>query len=212
MRYSEILLEAGGMPFRSFSMLYHVGSLNAADKGNDSYEGAGLSVSLHPEEWMEIARISGPVWQATRSGNKFLDFYRLNKRQKAAIINWGLAEGYLAQTAQWRVDYYDDDYEENRFLLFDNEEEAQQEAEEYDTVPKEIKNATDGTAKLMQRTKQGRVSPGMGFELLCPVYADDVLTIDGVWWNERLDPEVLSAPRGVIVPSQIPHWRFLPRT
>lgn len=212
MRYSQILLEAAGMPFRSFPVLYHVGSLNAADKGNDSYEGAGLSVSLHPEEWMEIAQLSGPVWQAIRPGNKFLDFYRLTKRQKATIIAWGQSEGYLEQKAQWRVDYYDEEYEEKRFFVFDNEQEAQEEAQEYGTVPKEIKGATDSTAKLIQRTKQGRVSPGMGFELLCPVYVEDVLNIDGVWWNERLEPEALSAPRGVIVPSQIDHWRFALRS
>jgi hypothetical protein len=30
--------------------------------------------------------------------------------------------------------------------------------------------------------------------------------LDGVWWNERLDPDALSAPRGVLLPHALGRW------
>jgi hypothetical protein len=31
---------------------------------------------------------------------------------------------------------------------------------------------------------------------------------DGAWWEEILDPSILSAPRGVIFPSMLKHWQW----
>jgi hypothetical protein len=209
MRFYEMTTPA--FPLRSFRQVFHIGSMDAAQKGADSLEGAGLSISLHPQEWSEIARLSGPLWQGTRAGNQFLDVHRLRKAQRTAITQWGLANGYLIKQAVWRVSYFDDEYEEKRFFLFTDRAEAEAEAEEYGVRPTLVKDATDGAAKLWQRARH-RPDPVMGFDLLCPIYAEDVLRVDGVWWADRLSPDTLSAPRGVIVPSQVRHWQFIRRT
>jgi hypothetical protein len=45
------------------------------------------------------------------------------------------------------------------------------------------------------------------FDLVLNLYAEAELPdVDGVWWNERLDPDRHQAPRGVILPSRIARW------
>lgn len=45
----------GGLPVKTLKGLYHVGTLDASKK-RDGYEGAGLSVSTHPDAWKRIAK------------------------------------------------------------------------------------------------------------------------------------------------------------
>ena len=207
MRLHEIAVRP--MPTRSFAKLFHVGTMNAADKRRGSYEGAGLSVSLHPHEWMEIARIGGAIWQGVRPGNRFLEFYRLSKPHKATIGDWAVTHGLALRTTVWRVFFYDEEAEERRFFDFTDKNEAQEEADNTDDASiKEIPGSLMGTPAMHHRMMQDRPDLADSVEHAAIAYAEDVLKIDGVWFNERLDPESLSAPRGVIVPSMIPHWRF----
>jgi hypothetical protein len=216
MRYVELREASVAVPTRSFPKLFHVGTLNIADKQRGSYEGAGLSVSLHPEEWMQIARIGGPIWKCVRPGNRFIDFYRLRKAHKTMIADWAIEHGWATRTSLWRVYFFDVDMEERRYFEFTDPDEAQQEADDLETqgqqpqppTIKEVKGGLMGTPtlydRMMQRTSE---SVGVG-DFVAIVYAEDVLKIDGVWFNERLDPYALSAPRGVIVPSMVSQWRF----
>ncbi|MFZ3481778.1 hypothetical protein [Sphingomonas sp. 3-13AW] len=57
---------------------------------------------------------------------------------------------------------------------------------------------------------QDRPSAGTAevLDLLLPIYADEVLRLDGVWWNERLDPSWYSAPRGVIPSHSVGTWKI----
>lgn len=65
-------------PLISFTKLYHVGTLNPENKGSDSHEGSGLSVSVHPNEWTRIAKLGGgDLYSLSKSGNQFLDFHRM---------------------------------------------------------------------------------------------------------------------------------------
>ena len=58
--------DAAGFAFKSFAKLWHVGSMNPRIKRPGSYEGAGLSVSVHPEDWQQIAEIGGDLWELTK--------------------------------------------------------------------------------------------------------------------------------------------------
>lgn len=62
---------------------------------------------------------------------------------------------------------------------------------------------------LFSRCKQtsGEILDDVALDLIASVYAEDVLRIDGVWWNDTYDPQLLSAPRGVIVPSMVHTWQ-----
>lgn len=206
MRISEVTQRP--MPTRSFAQLFHVGTLNLTDKGTDSHEGSGLSVSLHPEEWMDIAEIGGDIWRATKAGNRFLNFHRLSKTHRQIIHAWGEAHGYVTRQSLWRVNFYDEELEQENHVIFDNEEDAWEEADEMGTEPIEVRNSFVGTTKLWQRSRHSRAYPGFEFDLLCPIYAEDELNIDGVWWQDILDVARLSAPRGVIVPSKVASWTF----
>lgn len=85
------------LPLRFVDTLYHVGSLDPAKKGEMSWEGMGLSVSLHPAAWMKIGRglVQGDVWQLDKFGGAFLDIRSLDATEKAAFTEWGRNEGYL---------------------------------------------------------------------------------------------------------------------
>ena len=212
MRLHEI---AQPFPTRSFPKLFHVGTLKIADKRRGSYEGAGLSVSLHPRTWMQIARIAGTVWQCTRAGNRFLNFYRMTKAQKALIGDWAIQQGLAQRMTVWRVYFWDEEAEEKRYFDFIDQKEAQNEfddlkhgqGDETATI-KRIPGSLMGTSAMHQRMMQDRPDPADAVEHAAIAYAEDVLKIDGVWFNERLDPDSLSAPRGVIVPSMVRHWQF----
>jgi hypothetical protein len=198
------------LPTRSFAKLFHVGTLKISDKRRGSYEGAGLSVSLHPEEWMQIARIAGTVWQCTRAGNRFLNFYRLTKVQKVLIGDWAVKHRLAQRTTMWRVSFWDEEAEEKRYFDFTDQNEAQEEADNTDGATiKKLPGALIGTPAMHQRMMQDRPDPADALEHAAIAYAEDALKIDGVWFNERLDPGSLSAPRGVIVPSMIGHWQFV---
>jgi GNAT superfamily N-acetyltransferase len=96
--------ETGGaaLPTRQFDQLFHVGSMRAKAKSNMSYEGAGLSVSLHPTIWRRIAKgwVGGDLWRLTRAGNRFLDATALSREQHQQLNTWGQQNGYLAY-ADW---------------------------------------------------------------------------------------------------------------
>ena len=65
---------------------------------------------------------------------------------------------------------------------------------------------TLGTELLAKRTgfKKLEANP-YAFDLLIAVWAEQhEPDLHGVWWNETLDEEALSAPRGGIFPSAIP--------
>lgn len=214
MRYFDLMEAASSFPTKRFAELFHVGTLNAAHKRIGSYEGAGLSVSLHPEEWREIAELEGAVWRCQRAGNRFLDYVRLSKAQWAVIGDWAVAQGLATRNTIWRVDYHDEEAGEDRFYRFTDRKQATEEAEHLNASrPKAIRGQLVATSALLQRMKQGEHIDSSHVaktnDLLAIAYAEDVMQIDGVWWNERLS--YLSAPRGVIVPSMIPKWQLSPQ-
>jgi len=214
---SDWFKKAAGFAFKSFPKLWHVGTMKAKHKGEGSLEGAGLSVSIHPEEWKDIAEIGGPTWELTKPGNKFLNFHRLSKPQREQIVQWGIKNGYVTEmSVVWRLEYYDSEADEERYMEYPTKEEAEAElgsgyGDNEKVVPvksKSGKRSISGTDKLKQRTKNPRADDTVvAFDLLVTVYAEDELDCDGVWWQDTFDPASLSAPRGVIFASRLPSWK-----
>jgi ADP-ribose pyrophosphatase YjhB (NUDIX family) len=212
--------KAAGFAFRSFKKLWHVGSMNPNDKRDDSYEGAGLSVSVNPDEWQQIARIGGDLWELTKAGNRFVNFHRITAGQKKAILQWGIQNGLAESAELWRYSYTTEseygDEPEQRYGLYDSEAKAREQLGGYSEGPEGYDPAVEGvekveggvkaTAKLSQRTHRNNIDPSEVYDLVVTVYAEDMLDCDGVWWADTLDPASLSAPRGVIFPSKLSGW------
>lgn len=196
-------------PTVSFEELYHVGTMDAADKRSGSLEGAGLSVSRHPFSWMEIARgqVNGEVWKLTKSGNQFLHFHKLNPEQRQVLTNWGIQHRFVEGGESFVLTYYDEDFEEDRELEFDNQEEAAEEAVYLGADPARIthvRGVLKPTLKLLSVTNKGT---GDTLQLLSTIYVEAMLPFDGVWWADEFDPDRLSAPRGVIARNKVAEWK-----
>lgn len=99
------------LPTRTFRRLYHVGSMDIAQKRRGSMEGAGLSVSVNPDEWRRIGRgiVSGELWEGTRADNRFLNSHRMNRTHRQMIADWGVQNGYVVSASVWRVTWHDDE-------------------------------------------------------------------------------------------------------
>lgn len=204
------VMATGGFPMRSFKKLWHVGTMNARNKRPGSYEGAGLSVSLHPEDWKNIADIGGQTWELTKPGNRFVNYHRLSKQQRAQVSKWGIEHGYAVRSSVFKVEFFDEEINEERHFLFTSLEEAEAEQQDWPdaTLTPMPRGSVIGTKKLMQRTHNPQADdPIITPDLLAVVYVEDELGADGVWWSDTYDPAGLSAPRGVIFPSKLNSWK-----
>lgn len=194
------------VPTKSFKQLYHVGSLDVSKKREGSYEGAGLSVSTHPDAWKKIAKgfVTGETYTLQKNGNKFLNANNLTKSAKNTIQQWAVKSGLLEPSIVYRVSYYDDELESDVYSDYNSYEEAKLEADDESDI-KKISSSYKPTEKLKTLTKNPKMTPTGVFDYVLPLYAEE-LGYDGVWWEDILDIGKFSAPRGVIVPSKISSW------
>ena len=65
-----------------------------------SQEGGELSVSEHPDEWAEIARLGDEVWQLRKAGARFL---RVPGHKLPRATAWAVRHGYVEPAMVWRV-------------------------------------------------------------------------------------------------------------
>src|ERR1035437_5846651 len=96
--------------------VYHVGTFNLKDKRKNSYEGNGVSISLCPKEWGQIARLTGETWKLFKEEGSFLDALSLNEKQEEEIKNWGAKEKLVKKRKIFKV--YVQHEEETKFFLF----------------------------------------------------------------------------------------------
>lgn len=197
---------------RTLEPLVHVGTLRAQDKGvrGASHEGSGLSVSQCPEAWVRIARLGGvPWWRLERPGHAFLDAHALTRVQRRTIAAWGVARGWVAWRKLWRLRWYDEELDSTVHSLHDSEAAAREEA--FDDEGADIAQVRTLVAQPALAIRMGQaVTPGQAEALLHAVYAEDVLALDGVFWDDVLDVGALSAPRAVIFRSRLSGWRITP--
>jgi hypothetical protein len=191
----------------------HVGAMNREQKADGSQEGAGLSVSLHPVAWMQIWSLGDSGFILEGPG-RFIDAMNITAEGKSEIIDWGLDHGLLEETVVYTVRYHDDELERAVEFEMPTLEAAEAEAEEYFDATIEPRQSTMATARLAElsghdpRLRGPQYIPtDFQFDLVLNLYAEaECPDIDGVWWNERLDPDRHEAPRGVILPSRIGRW------
>lgn len=197
--------------FKSFKTLYHLGSMNPANKGiqGSSLEGKGLSVSECPDAWRQIARLGGlPCWTLRRPGNQFLDYHKLSAPQWASVTAWGEAQGLVVPATLWVLTYEDDELGGEVEQVFASLEAANAEVESEDEGLTSRPGFL-GTESLSAR--MGRdVPPSLTLDFLALAYAEDQLDIDGVYWADKLDPGAYSAPRAVIFPCKLQSWSISP--
>jgi hypothetical protein len=203
------------MQTKNFSVLYHIGTLNIEEKykvHSQSQEGHGLSVSQCPDAWRSIARLGGnPLWRLTRDGNTFLDYHYLSDEEQQVIQNWGLESGWVALKKVWVASYYDDEAECARFFYVDSKEDALNELgceseEDFDEGQSVEEKTVPGTTQRLNDYIGFKVDDVEVPDMLALAYADHVLHLDGVFWDDYLDPVGLSAPRAVIFPEKLVAW------
>lgn len=194
-------------PLRTIKRAYHVGTLNPSDKRRGSQEGAGLSISQHPDAWREIARgqVHGHDWIVRSAvGGKFLDIHRLSDTHQAIIRAWAIDNGLATPAPLFEVSYFDDELDDDVKFTVINREDAEAEAEEVDGEIAEI----DGllATKALQTYSHGPCEPAMVKDMIATAFADRALDLNGCWWSDILDPIRLSAPRGVIFERRLSAW------
>lgn len=201
-------------PLFTIDSVFHVGSLDPADKGRhtQSLEGSGLSVSVHPDEWAMIARLGGnPTWTVRRcdlAPIRFLDAHRAEQDVCDEIVAWATLAGLIEPTVAWSVTWDDPDDGPSQ-MLCDTEADALLEADPDFYDDRTVSRVDDWACTDTMRARLDHFCPigfGVTFATLC--WAEDVAGTDGVWWNDRYDPAALSCPRGVIHRSRLDQFDF----
>jgi len=202
-------LQCSKMPTQVIEQVFHIGTLDPGQKGEFSWEGHGLSISLDPEAWEKIAKLGGfPWWRLQKTGGSFLDYHRLSSFHRGRATRWGLREGYCVEKTGYEFSYYDDELEDDMRFTYTDRDEALVEAEgvgadEESVLLTTILVATDKLRKELHL----KVDINCFDQLFC-LWAERFTSFDGVWWDDQYG--FMSAPRGVIFPSRLANWeRFM---
>lgn len=206
------------LPTFNFVSVYHVGSLNIADKGiqfPSSLEGSCLSVSHCPASWQKIAKLGGnPWWELSADSILMLDALRLKKSGKDVIAQAGVEDGLLRRQVVYCAPHLDEDGSVCGYSSHLTMDEAIAEVQStfFDETASDLKKkvkqkeaflATDLLAKW-----SGWKHTADAFDIYLPFFVEKYApTLMGVWWTEALDTHSLSAPRGAVLPSKIKQLR-----
>lgn len=222
-------LDPANAPRRRLRTVYHVGTLDPQDKGvrGESYEGTGLSVSRDPEAWVQIAKLGGlPWWKAAVAELRFVDMHALRRKHEAAIAQWGIEHGWVEPAPVYALFTYDDELEAEQCMEFASYDQAVREVlwEEDTQSPEAVKQALEDLgARVEQRLgwrPTAALRQAMGhdptrLDEASTTLWDDVAVLwaqahgwDGAWWEETLDPDNYSAPRGVIFKESVSKVAF----
>lgn len=203
---------------KKIETLYHVGTMDIADKSSFSLEGNGLSVSICPNEWMKIARMtSSTIWSLYKRNVQMLDYYSLTENEFKIATAWGIDKGYLEECIIFKSIRFDDEMDCELESVFETFEEACEEScfenkynsyeeylsvkeNEYSKVEKEI--GYKPTSKLKE-ISMVNVDISNSQEINLLMFLEENTELDGVYWDEILDIYKYSAPRGVIFNSKI---------
>ena len=149
------------LPTINISELYHIGSMDITLKSSHSYEGSGLSVSIHPTEWQKIYKMSSDeIYKLSKDNGVFLDYLKLSDNDITQIIEWGINDKLVEKTNIYRFWYIDED--QDMYTDFDDEDRANAEIEDdederVETIPDKLK-ATPKLEKLtLQKTGRAHV-------------------------------------------------------
>lgn len=202
--------------------VFHIGTLDPNMKfkthNATSLEGNGLSVSVDPDAWRSIARLSEhPTWSMTcRPAACFVDIHALTEAHWTNVLGWATDNGLVSPTEAIEVSWYDSEADQRVFTLFDatkprEAERAQAEYEDLVDSESEMKTSFSWMATPEMNERIGfKVDLGLVKDLALTMYCEDVLFdregVHGVWWEDDLNPGAYSAPRGVIHARALPRW------
>lgn len=189
--------------------LIHIGTLDPAHKGQRgaSYEGAGLSVSDHPDQWRRIAQLGGlPWWRLERPGGTFIDRHALTDAQWEDIIRWGEAHGLVARTAVVFAEIEDDEI--GTYVQAYATRGALEDEFDGDLTGAVWWEGEQIVATPELEAAVGQSVAGDARDVLLTVYAERTQQVDGIWWEDAPGP--YSAPRGVILPGRLGGWEITP--
>lgn len=190
--------------------VFHVGTLEAAHRTQRfSMEGDTLSVSEVPEDWQHIAKLTGPTWELYRPQGRFFDMH--DEKARALLDAELLAAGLVCNAQAYRLAWFDDEANAELSTLFRTREQALAESEEDEpnVTLVDVLSATPALREaypLLSHDDFACVRDIAATVLArgqsSPLLAD----VDGLWWDEDLDPDRLSAPRGCIFPHRLALW------
>lgn len=198
-----------GFPIIHLTGLAHVGTMDISKKNRGNLDGSGLPITTEPEAWRIIADLKGDSkFRLIKNNNEFLDYYALSNEQKEEIISWGIKEGFIENNIIYRFDFYNDTMDSEVCVYGTDKNKLFTEAQVYGIENiSELKtlNGFTSTSKMDTRVMSHGTTV-MDIQLLSTIYVEDVLKIDGVWWDDEIDICNNYAPRGVIFNSKIQEW------
>jgi hypothetical protein len=194
-----------GLKCKTFNHLTHVGFLNNQKKSN-SMEGPFLSVSECPAAWRSIAKLGGITeYLISRKDRKPISLIQYTPKSSA----WKQLKATAIQ-AQWVTETY----------WYWTPITTDEEGEIYCTWRKTYEEPEDDSLGKPQRKKvflpntalqefwdQDRtpteITPWHTWEILLTalITLNPQNSILGIYWNEQLDANALSAPRGSVFPN-----------
>lgn len=207
------------MPTTCFDTVYHIGKLDQPRRPRTtSYEGWGLSIGRNPQDWARVAGgvSGGEPWRLEKKDGTracFVDMHRLTGADRRAIEQRARQRGWLETTpvTTWCVDYWDDEYEEERYMCFAEEGAAREEVDWMEGAASvEKTQRPQATPALRQRWRRwfsGDLEPDQVGEAAVMAVLEDDGRYEGLWWEDTYDPMRLSAPRGAIFQKRLPRWR-----
>lgn len=182
-------------PTVTLDHVWHVGTLDPAERAHGSYEGDGLSVSLHPDGWAHIARLGGPTWQFSLPAGP-LTLLDAHACDRDAIMRWACERGWVRREAAYAVTYFDDEFDAEMTMVVSDHDEALAEAaeREADLSATEQWVATDAHPC----TRPDLMDAGDVSDQTLVEWVRHATDLHGVWWEEDYAPQRLSCPRGAL--------------
>lgn len=195
------------MEVLNLSQVSHVGTFNQAHKKSYSYEGDGLSVSLHPDEWRRIARIGGETHLLTKDGAQFADFHSMDLD---SLDVWGVENQLIEQATFFRITYFDDEMGSDVYTDYVDPVEAQEELDcmEDPALSVEEVKGYNPTAKMHSEMGVNTDHSEYQKHLFGLYIQQNFPELDGVWFADTLDVLAYSAPAGMIFTNKLTQWKI----
>lgn len=199
----------------SISPVYHVGDLGGErETPYTSYEGRGVSISIHPTAWEEIIRSDGTSTherlKTYKITNPDAEFYYIDPEAPLDVERQWCVENEYVEPARGHKVTYENGTGETAYMEFLSEETAQMEAEARHGEIAETEILTLGPSGVEYWLDAFRQAPEGADPILIaaltPVWYAQENGYDGVWWDEKYDPANYSAPRGVIFQPKLDSW------
>jgi hypothetical protein len=186
----------------SFDEVFHTGTLDKSNKSPTSLEGInGISISNNSSAWNKInSTINGDTFKFTKDNNLFLNVSSLSDKTKKLINEWAVNNSYFEKISKYKHEYYDEDLDVDNIIEFDSLDEALEEHNIEELTKFFTYKETDKFSNIVGNNNKWNT------ELILSVYTNEMTEFDGIFWDEPLNAEEYSAPRGTIFEDKISSW------